>query len=340
MFRSVGIFLLRCLLYLFVFCRDSIESLLRAARVHVNNPISSIKPRFQRRAYYSSGPGFYIHADSHLKLINFGQISISAFVDGYSRFILGLQVHVNAEPRQTLQLYLDCIQRYGLFRALRTDRGPEFNLVDFAHVYLHKLYFGEEASAEHVLSKGTSTANSRVESLWSRLQALQLAKYLHAFRVLRGLNESFVDMTDAMIRSAFQIAFVPFIAAAVSEFQQWWNGHRIRRSKQSVGTGSLPGRPVMLFMHPPAPARRFIENRSDLSQQCDFLRQQLLGDAPLPAFITCAPNEFQAYERVVEASARSLGFDRKCWSFEQAIESHQHLVNTYLAGLFQSHSAS
>lgn len=55
----------------------------------------------------------------HWKLV------IHCFVDGFSRFVLGIRIHNNNRARTVLDLFLHCVAQHGTPSRVRGDHGTE-----------------------------------------------------------------------------------------------------------------------------------------------------------------------------------------------------------------------
>jgi hypothetical protein len=81
-----------------------------------------------RQVYRCAGPMAIWHHDGQHELVNFGFV-VHAFIDGYSRFILGIRCSTNNLSSTVLQLF-DDISAGGMIPSrIRGDRGSENVLV-------------------------------------------------------------------------------------------------------------------------------------------------------------------------------------------------------------------
>lgn len=61
---------------------------------------------------------------AHVGLIRYKMV-IHCFIDGYSRFVLGIRVHDNNRGASVLQLFRDIVSTHGCPSRLRGDHGVE-----------------------------------------------------------------------------------------------------------------------------------------------------------------------------------------------------------------------
>ena len=67
------------------------------------------------------GPHF---ANVHQGLIKFGFV-VHCFIDGFSRYIVGIRVHDNNRASSILDLFLSAVRKHGLPSRVRGDHGTE-----------------------------------------------------------------------------------------------------------------------------------------------------------------------------------------------------------------------
>ena len=118
----------------------------------------------QRRKYGSQGPSFIIHVDGYDKLKPFG-IAIHGAIERFSRRILWLKAGPsNNNPRIVTGYYVRYLMESGRIpRLVRCDGGSENTLIQVALRSNHP----DNMSGRKSFSVGRSTANQRIEMLWS-----------------------------------------------------------------------------------------------------------------------------------------------------------------------------
>ena len=123
------------------------------------------------RVFHTPGPNHIWSSDGHDKLKKFG-VSLYAFIDAWSRKILGIFVHTtNNDPFQIGYYYLQVVKAAGgIPQKTTTDCGTE-TIQMAGHQINFKNMFGQvpisEALKSHVYTK--STHNQNIECLWSQL---------------------------------------------------------------------------------------------------------------------------------------------------------------------------
>ena len=126
------------------------------------------KKRLRRRVYSVPGPDFFWHQDRYDKLKPFG-FAIHTCIDGYSRKIIWLDVaSTNKDPSVVAGYLLKAVKSIGgLPVKIRTDDGTENSLIEAVQTAIRSQQ-NDEYSGLESYCVGASTANRRIESLWSQ----------------------------------------------------------------------------------------------------------------------------------------------------------------------------
>ena len=144
------------------------------------------KRRLLRRSYYAKGPNFIWHIDSYNKLRRYG-ICINGCVDGFSRRIIWMNAYLTAsDPRVIAGYYMEAVQSIGgCPKFVRGDHGTENGHVRDIQRFLHIDDLGEDVDSSYMA--GPSTANQRIEYMWSYLRRECTDYWISLF--LNMLNE-------------------------------------------------------------------------------------------------------------------------------------------------------
>ncbi|CAG7848143.1 SubName: Full=Uncharacterized protein {ECO:0000313/EMBL:CCA76101.1} [Serendipita indica DSM 11827] len=98
---------------------------IRSAFLRVNGaPAEFGRRRIERRKYNVAGPNSLWHHDGHHKLIRYKFIT-HAFVDGYSRMVVGIHVVTDNHATTVLSLFESVVDCFGRPRRVRGDYGIE-----------------------------------------------------------------------------------------------------------------------------------------------------------------------------------------------------------------------
>ncbi|KAG9221975.1 hypothetical protein CCMSSC00406_0009183 [Pleurotus cornucopiae] len=155
------------------------------ARVH-GAPASGFGPRrIERRVYNVPGPNSLWHHDGQHGLIQW-KFVIHAFVDGFSRFVVGIQVSSNNTARTVLDVFIDAIEVHGIPSRVRADYGTENVLV----AALMEALKGVERGS---YIWGRSVHNVRIERLWRDVTlgfGQKWKAFFQALEVHDGLNHN------------------------------------------------------------------------------------------------------------------------------------------------------
>ncbi|GBE88207.1 hypothetical protein SCP_1300210 [Sparassis crispa] len=202
------------------------------AHVHGAPAIFGSRRPLVRRKYSVPGPLSLVHHDGQHGLIHFKLIT-HCFIDGYSRFVIGIRVHNNNRASTVLNLFLDAMDRYGVPSRVRGDHGTE---------NLGVAQWMEDCKG---LDRGSyiwgrSVHNTRIERLWVDVTSGYGEKWLVFFYQLElhcgwdAHNPDHVWLLHHL--------FLRAINDDALEWAQAWNAHRISLQ------GSRARSPRDLFM--------------------------------------------------------------------------------------------
>ncbi|XP_076093828.1 uncharacterized protein LOC143064690 [Mytilus galloprovincialis] len=194
--------------------------------------------RLIRRSYQSKGPNYCLHVDGYDKLKPFG-ISIHGCMDGFSRKIMWLTAsHTNKNPRHVARNYVEHLKRYKRVpRLIRTDAGTENVLIHRIQIALRSRHNDHMAGVNSV-SVGRSTANQRIEMLWSFLMRNFTTFWRNLFNSL--VEDGILSNTDPLHLECVRFCFLPIIQVHLNEFRELWNMHRIRRQRNEDQFYGIP----------------------------------------------------------------------------------------------------
>lgn len=205
--------------------------------------IDRTRRRLNRRCYNSGGPNFCIHVDGYDKLKPYG-IAIHGCVDGFSRKILWLTAsQTNNNPRSVAYHFVKHLKKYKRVpRMVRTDPGTE-------NVLIHRIQMGlrfphvDNMSGINSVTIGRSTANQRIEMMWSFLMPRFTLFWKGLFTSL--IEEGHLNNADPFHLECVRFCFLPIIQRHLDEFREVWNTHRIRAQRRDDQPCGIPD--VMYF---------------------------------------------------------------------------------------------
>ncbi|KAL0066854.1 hypothetical protein AAF712_006049 [Marasmius tenuissimus] len=114
--------------------------------------------RITRRIYTVAGPNSLWHHDGQHSLIKY-KIVIHAFIDGFSRFVTGIQASNNNLATTVLDVFIQAVEEHGCPSRTRGDHGTENLLVaEFMEEY--------KGLGRGSYLWGKSIHNIRIERLW------------------------------------------------------------------------------------------------------------------------------------------------------------------------------
>jgi hypothetical protein len=222
--------------------------------------------RLRRRMYTNNGPNFLVHVDGNDKLKPFG-ISIHGAIDGFSRRIIWLKAgFTNSDPRYIAGLYMDhVLNTMSVPRQVRHDAGTENGILVDLHIALRSSH-QDSIEGLPVHLSGRSTANQRIEMFWGILNRAVIFYWRSLFRDMR--DEGILCNADPIHLECVRFCFMRVIQDSLDMFRTTWNGHRIRRQRN---TESLSGKPNVLYFQPQLYhahdyARSVLYHREDVRQ--------------------------------------------------------------------------
>ncbi|KAF5381556.1 hypothetical protein D9615_005527 [Tricholomella constricta] len=179
--------------------------------------------RIQRRVYSVPGPNSLWHHDGQHGLIHW-KIVIHAFIDGFSRFSLGIHASNNNRAETVLCLFEDIAAVFGYPSRTRGDHGTE-NLLVASRM--------EEVRGEGRGSYiwGKSVHNIRIERLWVDVTRGFGRKWKDFFRILEAH-----DGLNAHLDAHIWLLHHLFLNSINHDAQVWaetWNHHTLSRRNDS-----------------------------------------------------------------------------------------------------------
>ncbi|KAJ2981471.1 hypothetical protein NUW54_g10871 [Trametes sanguinea] len=175
--------------------------------------------RIERRIYTVAGPNALWHHDGQHGLIRW-KIVIHAFIDGFSRFVLGIRAHSNNRASTVLQLFEDIVHVHGYPSRVRGDHGTENLLVAARMEEVRGLQRGSYIW-------GRSVHNIRIERLWVDVTAGCGSKWKRLFQDLESRHGLNVD-NDAHLWLLHRL----YLHRLNRDIELWaatWNQHIVSR---------------------------------------------------------------------------------------------------------------
>ncbi|CAG2247999.1 unnamed protein product [Mytilus edulis] len=225
--------------------------------------------RLTRRRYTSNGPSFCIHVDGYDKLKPFG-ISVHGGIDGFSRKILWLKAtSSNKNPRIVAGHFLEYLKTSKRVpRVVRMDAGTENVIVERIQIALRSFH-ADSMAGHRSVSIGRSTANQKIEMLWSFLMRNFTTFWRNLFKDM--VDEGILNNADPVHLECIRFCFLPLIQRHLDMFLQSWNSHRIRSQRNVECPHGIPD---VMFYQP------FIYDKYDCSYElpCDIVVLDYLTD--------------------------------------------------------------
>ncbi|XP_045158598.2 uncharacterized protein LOC123524453 [Mercenaria mercenaria] len=197
----------------------------------------------QRRMYLNLGPNYLWHIDGYDKLKPYG-LCINGAIDGFSRFIIWLEVHkTNSDPKIIAGYFMNAVKHLqGCPTRARSDYGTE-------NVYIRQMVIFLRGQRDEQLTKscflrGSSNHNQRIERWWGILRNENVQYWIDFFTMLKStgdFNGSFLD------KAVLQFCFMDLIQEELNSIVKLWNNHRIRPSSNP---NQPYGRPFLMYHCP------------------------------------------------------------------------------------------
>ena len=192
--------------------------------------------------YDVAGPRSLGHADAHEKLAENWGIWVHILVDGYSRYIVYLEVTTDKKAATVGKIFrdaCDALDPPGWFSRVRWDKGSE-NAIAMEEQILR---MGPNRGAALA---GRSCQNCRAEYIWNFVKKHVTSYFRQVF--FEMMRRRILDISSPTDLHALHAVFVPQVRHACDEFREMWNHHRIRGERTVRGRGG--GIPAELFTDP------------------------------------------------------------------------------------------
>ena len=212
------------------------------------------QPRRRQDDYITAGPNHIWSCDGHDKLAQFG-IQIYGAIDAYSRKIVWFYCgNANRSQFSVGRQYLQAVKQLGYApRLLRTDKGSETIIMAAIHYQLYLAFDSiriNQPSNAHINEcyiYGSSTANVRIERLWSQLRHVVTGKFILLFKWLA--DKTLFQHWLFADQICLLFVFMPLVRAELAAYVASHNEYPIRRQKNRPY--HVPGVPNNLYEQPP-----------------------------------------------------------------------------------------
>ncbi|XP_057304634.1 uncharacterized protein LOC130641714 [Hydractinia symbiolongicarpus] len=223
------------------------------------------KRRLRRRVYTVPGPDHLWHIDGYDKLKPFG-FSVHGCIDGFSRRIIWLEVGVtNKQPEVIAHYYIQAVKQMNAVPLrIRSDDGTENSIVEAIQIALRSAHDDEfQGLASYLI--GASTANQRIESLWSQFRYDRIIWWRNFFKEL--VDFGLLGSGNPVITECVRYSFIHLIRKDLKEFAERWNKHILAPSSNKI----LPrGRPDTLYFVPEIFNSQSFRKEVDLAEVDEF----------------------------------------------------------------------
>ncbi|KAJ6448389.1 hypothetical protein C8R45DRAFT_1133036 [Mycena sanguinolenta] len=215
-----------------------------------NRFVGKTKPTNHRTPLKALGPYHQEHSDGHEKLSQQGldigggiHLPMYGSKDQFGAALHDLVLMPNVRNGIAIaHYYLDLIEKRGFMISLQlvTDMGTEVNEMHKIHVALR-----DEVAPEFVPPQWphgvqeSSTKNTPIEGLWRWLRDGE--GHSVKMTIQEGAATGIFLPHDAIHVTTFYWLWVPLIQDGLDEFREYWNNHRLGKSKGKLnGSGASP----------------------------------------------------------------------------------------------------
>ncbi|KAK3084887.1 hypothetical protein FSP39_020804 [Pinctada imbricata] len=195
--------------------------------------------RLRRRMYSCAGPNHILHIDGYDKLKPYG-FPIHGGIDGFSRKILWLKIlRSNNNPYVVSRLYFDHLIDIGRIpKIIRSDAGNENVVVADFHKVI-RTFHSDRLAGNNSFMTGRSTANQRIEMIWSFLTKHFTQYWRNLFKDL--IDVGLLNTADPEEIELIRFCFKSPMQKHLDAFKDYWNSHRIRSQRDVESpTGVAP----------------------------------------------------------------------------------------------------
>jgi hypothetical protein len=167
------------------------------------------------------------------------KIVIHGFIDGYSRFVLGIRAHSNNCASTVLDFFEDIAHVFGYPSRTRGDHGTENLLVAAAMECVRGEGRGSYIWGKYVINFcnalvfnfcGRSVHNIRIERLWVDMTSAFGSKWKTLFEILEA-HDGLDSNNDAHIW-LLHFLFLDSINKDAEDWAATWNNHTLQRRGQ------------------------------------------------------------------------------------------------------------
>ena len=202
--------------------------------------------RLVRRQYSVKGPNYLYHIDGWDKLKTYG-LCIHGCIYGFSRRIIWLKAGPsNKNPFVVCKYFAESARMMqGLPCVIRADRGTENVNIELMQSMLRLDNEDHRAFLGTTFMYGSSPANQRIESWWSKFPSLGIGTWIRHFKQLE--ENGIIDTSKELDKECIRYCYMDILRDELHVTRIQWNVHYIRSMKN---TASPSGKPDNMFYLP------------------------------------------------------------------------------------------